>query len=210
LRTMTPPSRRRTSTIAAGDAFASNDISNILVPLILQSALERDGTSFKHSPSPSATPFRRSDVGRCAPCLSKFRAHRSASRRECRLWSPPSGERPLNGNPLSNSCLSPHPLGGTGGGIHSTSHTSERSTLGHCARTRLRVLARSSSGVRASFFFIIDSLSRSSMHPGDRTRCSCSAAASSRSLCLGFASHDPAMIVFRRATSAGRSASAKY
>lgn len=43
-------------------------------------------------------------------------------------------------------------------GIHSTSHTSERSTSGHRATTRLRVLARSSSGVRASFFSIIDSL----------------------------------------------------
>jgi hypothetical protein len=91
-----------------------------------------------------------------------------------------SGERPLNGNPLSTSCLSPHPFGGTGGGIHSTSHTLERSTSGHCARTRLRVLARSSSGVRASFFSIIDSLSSSCMHAGERMRCNCSASDSSR------------------------------
>jgi hypothetical protein len=58
-------------------------------------------------------------------------------------------------------CLSPHPLGGTG--IQCTSHTFERSTSGHCAATRLRILARSSSGVRDSGFSIIDSLSRSSL-----------------------------------------------
>jgi hypothetical protein len=113
----------------------------------------------------------------------------------------------LDGNPAVNSCLSPHPLGDTRIGIHSTSHTSVRSMSGHCARTRLRVLARSSSGVRASFFSIIESLSRSCMHPGERTRCSCSASDSSRCLCLGFALHESATIAFRRATSAGRSAS---
>ena len=149
--------------------------------------------------SPECSELARPDP--FAPVLSAIGASRPV---------PASGERRLNGNPLSNSCLSPHPLGGTGGGIHSTSHTSERSTAGHCATTRLRVLARSSSGVRASFLSIIESLSRSCMHPGERTRCSCSASDSSCCLCLGFALHDPATIVFRRAISAGRSASAKY
>ena len=106
--------------------------------------------------------------------------------------------------------LSPHPLGDTGIGIHSTSQTSERLTSGHCAATRLRVLARSSSGVRASFLSIIESLSRSCMQPGDRARCNCSASDSSRCRCLGPALHDPATIAFRRAISAGRSASARY
>jgi hypothetical protein len=186
------------------------------------------------SPAPPAFRYLRSALRRCRPRFLIAETLRSllgpllmpssqsrrissiATERQQRFSAtgigpvPASGERRLNGNPLSNSCLSPHPLGGTGGGIHSTSHTSERSTAGHCATTRLRVLARSSSGVRASFLSIIESLSRSCMHPGERTRCSCSASDSSRCLCLGFALHDPATIVFRRAISARRSASAKY
>jgi hypothetical protein len=104
-----------------------------------------------------------------------------------------------------------HPLGGTGGGggTHCTSHTFDRSTSGHCAATCLRCLARSSSGVRDAGFSIIDSLSRSCRQPSERARCSFSASDSSSCIMSGFALHDPAMIFFRRATSAGRSASAK-
>ena len=133
---------------------------------------------------------------------------RSSLSRFCRPRTAAIGEG--RRNPLPVSCRSPHRLDGTGIGIHSTSHTSERSTSGHLATTRLRVLARSSAGVRASFISIIESLSRSCMHSGERARCSCCASDSWRSLCSGFALHDPATVAIRRATSAGRSASAKY
>jgi hypothetical protein len=98
--------------------------------------------------------------------------------------------------------------GGTG--TQCTSHTFERPTSGHRAATRLRCRAMSSSGVRDSGLSMVDSMSRSCMHAGERATCRCYASDSSPRLISGSALHDAATIVFGAAISTGRSASAKY